>query len=89
MTSTLDHHDPVAAVVHDVVATALPFVPAAGIRGDRDLRQLGADSVDRVEIILTLLDRLGLVLPLSDFNDLRDLDELVGLLQDALDPVGG
>lgn len=88
MTSTLDRQDPVAAIVHDVVATALPSVPPAGIRGDRDLRQLGADSVDRVEIILMLLDRLGLDLPLSHFNDLRDLDGLVSLLHVAFDPEG-
>ncbi len=42
----------VAALVRDVIGTILPGVPASAMTEDRHLRELGADSVDRVEIIL-------------------------------------
>jgi polyketide biosynthesis acyl carrier protein len=70
----------VEAVVHDVVAEILPGVPRSEITGDKHPAQLGADSVDRVEIVLTLLDRLGVDAPMARFDGLRDLDALVDLL---------
>lgn len=70
----------VARLVVDVVTEILPTVPAADVVGDRHLKDLGADSVDRVEIIVNLLDRLSLDEPLSRFADLPDLDAVVDLL---------
>lgn len=70
----------IAAAVTAVVTEILPAVPATVIAGDRDLESLGADSVERVEIVLALRDRLGISEPLSSFNDVPDLDRLVDLL---------
>jgi polyketide biosynthesis acyl carrier protein len=67
-------------LVHEVLAAFLPRLPRAEIAGHRDLAALGADSVDRVEIILALLDRLGLEEPLTSFSELADLDALVDFL---------
>lgn len=66
--------------VHDVVATILPTVGRAEVTGDKHLRDLGADSVERVEIIVSLTERLGVDEPLSTFSGARNLDELVALL---------
>ncbi|HEY6797889.1 MAG TPA: phosphopantetheine-binding protein [Kineosporiaceae bacterium] len=66
--------------IRDAVLRIVPTVSAADVRGDRHLRQLGADSVDRVEIILTVLDRLGTRVPLAAFSDLPDLDAMADLL---------
>lgn len=74
------------ALVHDVLQTILPGVDPAELRGDRHLADLGADSVDRVEIILTLIDRLGLDEPMSSFGALPDLDALVDFLADRRRP---
>ncbi|HEU5333224.1 MAG TPA: phosphopantetheine-binding protein [Actinocrinis sp.] len=70
----------IARAVAEAVAEILPAVPVAEITGRRHLKDLGADSVDRVEIILTLLDRLGVELPLSRFADLPNLDAVIDLL---------
>ena len=79
--STLTRSDIARAVVESVTEI-LPAVPAAEVTGRRHLKELGADSVDRVEIILTLLDRLGIELPLSRFADLPDLDAVIDLLHE-------
>ncbi|WP_433498359.1 acyl carrier protein [Sphaerimonospora sp. CA-214678] len=68
------------ALVREVVGTILPGVPPDEIRGNRHLKELGADSVDRVEIIAALIDRLGLAEPMSRFADLPDIDALADFL---------
>lgn len=72
----------VAALVVEVIHTILPGVPAEEITGDRHLKELGADSVDRVEIILGLVERLGLDESMSSFSDLPNIDALVDFLTD-------
>ena len=71
---------PMADLVRDTVARILPGVPRGDMTGDRHLKDLGADSVDRVEIILALIERLGLDEPMSSFSELPDLDALVDFL---------
>jgi len=71
----------VESVVHKEITQILP---KAEIRGDVHLRDLGADSVDRVEIILAILDRLALPLPLSDFSDIPTIDALVDFLTEEM-----
>lgn len=69
-------------VVREVITIILPSVPADAIKGNKHLRELGADSVDRVEIILMLLDRLQLGEPMSTFSHVPDIDGLVALLHE-------
>jgi polyketide biosynthesis acyl carrier protein len=69
-------------VVREVIRAILPSVPADAIAGNKHLRDLGADSVDRVEIILMLLERLHLDEPMSSFGSLPDIDGLVTLLHE-------
>lgn len=79
--------DDVRRVVHEVITEVLPAVPADRIRGHEDLRALGADSIDRVEIIMTLRGRLGVTTPLAQFADLPDVDHLVRFLHERLPEV--
>jgi polyketide biosynthesis acyl carrier protein len=72
-----------ADLVRDTVARILPGVPRGDMTGDRHLKDLGADSVDRVEIILALIDGLGLDEPMASFSELPDLDALVDFLVTA------
>ncbi len=66
--------------VEAVIREILPEYAGRAIPGDQHLKQLGADSVDRVEIIMTLVDRLGVSDSMSSFVDLPDVDSLVGYL---------
>ncbi|MFC6082817.1 acyl carrier protein [Sphaerisporangium aureirubrum] len=73
--------DDVEQVVHQQIAEILP---SARISGHLHLKDLGADSVDRVEILLGVLDRLGLRAPLSDFRDVPNVDALVDVLAERV-----
>ncbi|WP_326557420.1 acyl carrier protein [Micromonospora sp. NBC_01796] len=70
-------------VVYEVIMEILPSVSDEQISGDKHLRDLGADSIDRVEIILGLRERLGIDEPLGSFSDLPDIDRLVGFLREV------
>lgn len=70
----------VTALVHETVAAILPQVPAEQITGDKHLKELGADSVDRVEIIMALIDALGVREPMARFSNVPDIDALIDFL---------
>ena len=80
MTSTQPTHTltEVFTVVREVVSDILPEV--TDIPGHKHLKDLGADSVDRVEIILALMDHFGVDAPMSDFSAIPDVDHLVAFL---------
>ena len=67
-------------IVHETIEEVLPLVADTGIDEALNLKQIGADSVDRVEIITGLVHRLGLRVPISDFNDVPDIAALIELL---------
>jgi polyketide biosynthesis acyl carrier protein len=83
MSAPTRERDRIWALLYEVLATILPGVPRAEITAGRHLKDLGADSVDRVEIIMLLIDRLGLSEPMSSFSDLPDLRALVDFLVEA------
>ncbi|MET9500402.1 phosphopantetheine-binding protein [Streptomyces sp. NPDC006622] len=70
----------VARLVHETVAAILPQVPAEQITGDKHLKDLGADSVDRVEIIMALIDALGVREPMAGFSTVPHIDALIDFL---------
>ena len=70
----------VTGLVHATVAAILPQVPTEQITGDKHLKDLGADSVDRVEIIMALIDALGVREPMARFSTIRDIDALIDFL---------
>lgn len=63
--------------VYDVLLEIMPALGRAGIDEGRHLKHLGADSVDRVEIIMTLIERFGLRVGMSVFSDTPDVGALI------------
>ncbi len=72
--------DQVAEAVTDAILAILPALSPADIRPDAHLKDLGADSVDRVEIIMSVIDRLGIDEPMSSFGNLPDVSALIRFL---------
>jgi len=64
-------------VVHRAIAEILPDIPPEQIDESKHLADLGADSVDRVEIILRLTSALGVAEPLSAFGQLPNVGALI------------
>lgn len=82
-TATPDR-EAVFQTVTEVITEILPTVAADRVTGRRRLADLGADSVDRVEIVVGVLDRLGLQTPMAAFAAVPDLDAMTDLLTQLL-----
>jgi polyketide biosynthesis acyl carrier protein len=70
----------IAQVLRETISSILPSLPAEAIAGNRSLKDHGADSVDRVEIILSIMNRLGIVEPMSSFSNISTIDDMVDYL---------
>jgi polyketide biosynthesis acyl carrier protein len=58
----------------------LPDLLADDVTIDKNLSDLGANSVDRVEVVIYSLEQLGLKVPTSELHGIRNLRALVDLL---------
>ena len=67
-------------IVKSNTLNVLPDLLPADITIDKNLTDLGANSVDRVEIVLYSLDDLHLKIPTSELHGVRDIRTLVDLL---------
>jgi polyketide biosynthesis acyl carrier protein len=69
--------------IADVVFAAVrKILPGASLNdiGNSHLRDIGADSIDRVEILLLVKQELGFDRPLSAFAAIPDIDGLIDFL---------
>ena len=67
-------------VVKANVLKVLPDLVPDEVKVDRSLTELGANSVDRVEVVMYSLEDLELNVPTARLHGLRNLAELVDLL---------
>jgi polyketide biosynthesis acyl carrier protein len=71
-------------ILYEVITDILPGVQLDEIDPSQHLKDLGADSVDRVEIITIAVERLGVRKPASAFSATRDISTLLDRLTAAL-----
>jgi polyketide biosynthesis acyl carrier protein len=78
--STDTRKETIARIVREAISSIVPNLPAQDISSNKSLADHGADSVDRVEIILSIMSRLGMDEPMSNFSNIPNIDELVDYL---------
>jgi len=61
-------------------------VPPAGIRREVSLRDLGANSLDRVEVVSLSMQALSLRFPVSELRKVSSIGELVEALHQKTTP---
>lgn len=71
-------------LVHRTILTILPAVRQQEITPDKHLKDLGADSVDRVEIIMSLRDQLAVDEPMAAFSSIPNIGVLIDVLHEAM-----
>lgn len=72
--------DRVLQVLYQHTREIVPGLNSHEFKGSDSLRALGANSVDRSEIIMLTLETLGLNVPLIDLAKAEDLDALAALM---------
>ncbi|MEH0826332.1 MULTISPECIES: phosphopantetheine-binding protein [unclassified Micromonospora] len=68
-------------VVKASLVEVVPDVDPASVTAGRTLSDFGCTSIDRAEVVTLAMERLGIVVPISEFRDVNDLDRIVELLR--------
>lgn len=67
-------------VVKNVVMEVLPDVKPEEISMERSLKELGANSIDRMEVVTMSMEELDLKIPLMSFAQVSNIEGLVDVL---------
>jgi polyketide biosynthesis acyl carrier protein len=62
------------------VLLTLPDLHPATVSLDKSLKDLGANSIDRMEIILASMEAIKINAPLSDFAKMENIKSLIDLM---------
>jgi polyketide biosynthesis acyl carrier protein len=70
----------VLSVLKKVVSEIIPDIEPERIKPEESLRDLGANSVDRMDIVIEVMEELKLKIPLVEFGKVNNIQGLVDLL---------
>lgn len=74
--------DQIFEIVRRHVIDVLPGVDPDAVRPERAMRDLGANSLDRMDVVIGVQDELGIRVPTSALAGVNDLRSLVGVLRE-------
>lgn len=63
-----------------LITEALPYIEPEHIRLGDSLKDLGANSIDRMDIIVGIMEALEVRIPLVEFGKLNNIEGIVDLL---------
>lgn len=66
-------------IVKESIAEILPETDVESLKVEDSLRELGANSIDRADIIIDTMEALGVKIPLVEFGNLANIREIVDL----------
>jgi acyl carrier protein len=76
--------------VLSILRTIAPEADPASIRPDADLRdELDIDSMDFLNFVIRIHERLGVSIPETDYPRVRSLDACVAYLEASLGSIAG
>ncbi len=67
-------------IVKKVILEILPFLSPDDVSVGRSLKDLGANSIDRMEVATQSMEELGLKIPMVEFGKVKNIEGLVALL---------
>lgn len=67
-------------IIKNNIRVVMPELKADQITIDKQLKDLGANSIDRMEIIFGAMEEAGIKMPLSDLAQAGNIEGLVDIL---------
>lgn len=64
-------------LLKETITSIVPEIEAGMIAEDKSLKDLGANSVDRMEIITETMEELAITVPMVEFAKIKNIGELV------------
>jgi polyketide biosynthesis acyl carrier protein len=72
--------DEIFNVIKRVVSEILPDVDSGAVTQDKSLKELGANSIDRVEIVTMVLENLNIKMSPVELGGISNIEGLVDAL---------
>ncbi len=72
----------VFSVVKEAITDVLPDVDSGVVSIEQNLESLGANSIDRTEIVMLSMEKLDIKLPLVSFGRVKNIEEMIDVLID-------
>ena len=67
-------------VLREKMVDILPELDKESIQITDSMKQLGANSMDRFDILMDTMDEIGLKMPLVKFGGLKNIEEIVEVM---------
>ncbi len=67
-------------LIKNSIREIVPEINADTVKIEQSLRDLGVNSIDRVDIIIMTMENLNIKMPLVEFGKLKNIDGIVDLL---------
>lgn len=71
-------------IVKNNILKTLPTLQSNKIKINKNLIDLGANSVDRMDIIINSMEDLNLKIPLLKFNNISNIENIIKILFENL-----
>ncbi len=71
------------STIKTVVKNTLPWVDENGIVIEASLRDFGANSIDRIDIIMQTMEEIGVQVPMVQFAHAKNIQNIVDLLHES------
>jgi polyketide biosynthesis acyl carrier protein len=71
--------DQIFAVIRNNLLDVLPELTESQITPDRSMRELGANSIDRMDVVIAAQEDLGIKVPAHALTQASDLKSLVAV----------
>lgn len=72
------------AIIKRKLLEVLPDLEPAAIVPEESMRNLGANSIDRVDVVIETMEELRLNIPLSQLGHIKNLQELVDFFHERM-----
>lgn len=70
--------------IRDAISMVLPDVNTDGLTYEDSLKEIGANSVDRAEILIMLMDDANVKLPMVSFGEAKNIGDILDIVLAAL-----
>ena len=67
-------------LLKNVVVEIMPDIEPEQIKIEESLRDLGANSIDRMDIVIRMMEELNLKIPLVEFGKANNIQGLIDIL---------
>ncbi|EDP94618.1 acyl carrier protein [Kordia algicida OT-1] len=74
--------DEVYHIVQEIIMEILPDVEKENIAIEKQLKDIGANSIDRMEIVTMSMRELNIKIPLMSFAGVNNIEGLVNVLHE-------